>query len=218
MLGFAQTTVRFMKSFHIYAAGFLTCAVMAFFIVPALAQEVATAIAEDNGGGGGAFGGQVMVFLLGLLVSTSAVIYKVVAKLINRGGDALDRLVENKIENEFLQSAILRVMGFVRVGAVSTWATTYKAIKADLQEKLKDGKITKDEFKDLRKNAGAVAKSEALRNIKAMTPRRILAIILGKDAPEDVINGYLGAVLETAIVDEKIIAKAASNGSGVVKN
>ncbi len=217
MLGFAQTTVRFMKSFHVYAAGFLTCAVMAFFLVPALAQEAATTITESDGGGG-AFGGQIMVFLLGLLVSTSAVIYKIVAKLINRGGDALDKWVENTIDNKFLESAILRVTGFVRAGAVNTWATTYKSIKADLKAKLADGKITKDEFIDLRKNAGASAKTEALRNIKAMTPRRILATILGKDAPEAVINEYLGAALETAIADEKTIAKVAANGSGAVKN
>ncbi len=206
-----EKMIRFFKPVRAYFAGVFTMAFVAFGATLLWAQEVAVpAVAPTSGG----LKDQLLMMGLGLLTLAAGVIYRTVSKFINKGGDALDRWVENKIQNEFLESAIIRFTTLARSTVLNVWKTQVKFWKVGLKDMIKDGKITKEEVAEKKR----LAKLTAMEQLKMITPRTLLDTVLGKDAKDMAIDAFFSAGIESALHDAKSeakVVKAQVNGSAI---
>lgn len=203
---------RFLKPVRAYFAGVFTMGFVAFGVTLLWAQDVAApAVAASSGGG---LKDQLLVMGLGLLTLAAGVIYRTVSKFINKGGDALERWVENKIQNEFLESAILRFTTLARSTVLNVWKTQVKFWKVGLKDMIKDKKITPEEVAEKKRQA----KLLAMEQLKMITPKVLLDTVLGIDAKDTAIDAFLSAGIESALHDAKAeakLVKAQVSGSAI---
>lgn len=196
-----EKMIRFFKPVRAYFAGVFTMSLVGFGVALVWAQEVAAlAVAAPSGG---RLKDQLLIMGLGLLTLAFGVIYRTVSRAINKGGDALDRWVENKIQNEFLSSAILRFTTLARSTVLNVWKTQVKFWKVGLKDMIKDGKITKEEVVEKKRQAKVLA----MEQLKMITPRAVLDTVLGIDANDTAIDAFLSAGIESALHDVKAEAK-----------
>lgn len=207
-----EKMIRFFKPIRAYFAGVFTMSIVGFGVALVWAQEaVVPAVVAPSSGG---LKDQLLVMGLGLLTLAAGVIYRTVSKFINKGGDALERWVENKIQNEFLESAILRFTTLARSTVLNVWKTQVKFWKVGLKDMIRDKKITPEEVAEKKRQA----KLLAMEQLKMITPKVLLDTVLGVDAKDTAIDAFLSAGIESALHDAKSeakLVKAQVSGSAI---
>ncbi len=192
-----------------YVAGFITMALLAIFAVPVWAQAVAAA----SESGSSSIWPTIIASALAALGGLGVYIVNKGKELLDKLFNAIDRWLENKIENEFLEGALIRISSFGRMVAKDTFVSQYRLAREHAKKALADGKISKEEYREY----GAKAKAAAAAQFKSITPKRLLDAVLGIGADESRVNSLASSVIEAAVHDLKIegkLAKAAGGETG----
>lgn len=184
-------------------------ALLAVFVVPVWAQAVAAA----SESGSSSIWPTIIASALAALGGLGLYIVKKGKALLDKLFDAIDRWLENKIENEFLENALIRISSFGRMVAKDVFVSQYRLAKEHAKKALADGKISEEEYREY----GAKAKASAAAQFKSITPKRLLDTILGRDADDKRVDALASSVIEAAVHDLKIegkLAKAAGGAAG----
>ncbi len=210
MIPMVRSLLNKMQFFSTYIAGFATAAIIAIFAVPVWAQVAAAVTAES---GSSSIWSTIIAGALTAMTGLGIYIVRKGKALLDKLFNALDRWLENKVENEFLEGALLRLSSLARMVSKDVFVSSYRDAKVAAKIALADKKITPEEYK----NIGKAAKQSAMRQLKSITPKRIFDTVLGRDAGDGRVDALTSSLLEAAVHDLKIegkIAKAAGGTTG----
>lgn len=191
-----------------FVAGILATLVVGIPVV-LFAQEAVAPVAEFSG-----LKASLMTVLFTALLAGAGIISRAVLKLINQAVESLNKFIVSKVENEFVESALLRLTGLAHTVTANTWQTGYKVLRTEAKQALTDGRITKAEFDEGKKKVKAAA-IQTLRNI---TPPQVLKTILGINAGKrSAEDELLGVMIEGAVSSMKSEGAAIKATATVVK-